>query len=424
MWGFLWKGRRKNRRRAFQPALEGRLEMRALMSRLPSAFFLANTAPQLALQHNEPKFLSAHAPHIQNKRYPRGEGVNFATAHGGQSVQVATPDGHFLVQLTQFIPPAGEGQAATTTSTNSPGTQNPIQGQTPGSGAVQPIGTVRAYAMPGGRVGIIVDGSTTQTELDISPLPFPQRKGFAHSFAYGQTTQSHILNIGQLTVNSGQISAILGYHTADLSGPLTATASTPVDRIAFNALLPGASITTGGDLNTLDILNGVTLNGGPGIHIGRDLNLLNVGTDIDLNGGASIFVGRFLGDTPQPPKGTATGSNFLAQNQALIGAGTTAGTLVPSLSGNIQGNINIGAGSTFTVVSGISNSSINTDATTGATSATPSVFLVDGQVATTTPTLQQTLQIPNLVASTTFVTPTTPPQAANFVAKLGFIPAP
>ena len=34
----------------------------------------------------------------------------------------------------------------------------------------QPIGTVRAYAMSGGRIGIIVDGSTQNTELTINPL--------------------------------------------------------------------------------------------------------------------------------------------------------------------------------------------------------------------------------------------------------------
>ena len=94
-------------------------------------------------------------------------------------------------------------------------------------------------------------------------FPFPQRKGYAHSFAYGSTKQSHILNIGQITVNSGVISAINGYHTADLSGPLTIVGGTqPVDRIAFDALLPGRLDPTGGDLNTLDVLNGVNLNSG------------------------------------------------------------------------------------------------------------------------------------------------------------------
>src|SRR5262249_39398825 len=172
---------------------------------------------------------------------------------------------------------------------------------------VQPLGTIRAYAMGGGRVGLIVDGSTNQTELTISPYPFHQRKGYAHSFAYGSTNQDHLLNIGQITVNSGVIAAINGFHTADLSGPLVISSDQAVDRLSFNSLLPGASIQTGGDLNTLDVLNSVTLNGGPGITVGRDLNLLNVGQDLNLSNGASVRIGRFLGLTPQPPKGTATG---------------------------------------------------------------------------------------------------------------------
>ena len=221
---------------------------------------------------------------------------------------------------------------------------------------VQPLGTVRAYGMSGGRVGIIIDGSTNQTEVDISPYPFHQRKGYAHSFAYGQANESHILNVGQITVNSGVISAINGFHSADLSGPLVIKSTQPVDRLSFDALLPGASITTGGDLNTLDVLNGVNLNSGPGIIIGRDLNLLNVGQDVDLSNGASIIVGRFLGLVPQPPKGTATGGNFLATNQALVGTGTS--TIVPSLSAYIQGNVNIGDGSVFSVANGIPNTSI------------------------------------------------------------------
>ncbi len=40
--------------------------------------------------------------------------------------------------------------------------------------------------MPGGRVGIIVNGSTQNTDLTINPLGQPQEKGFAQSFAYGE----------------------------------------------------------------------------------------------------------------------------------------------------------------------------------------------------------------------------------------------
>jgi hypothetical protein len=410
------EGRRQRSRRVFRPALDGNLESRLLLSKLPGSVFLNNPKPGVAYVNGQPKLRSGSEAHpFPIAKFPRGAKVSTEVAHGGQSVIIGTPDGsHFIVQVTQFIPTPGGSQGST-----SPNAQNPIQGTVPGASAttVQPLGTVRAYAMSGGRVGLIIDGSTNQTEVDISPYPFHQRKGYAHSFAYGSTTQTHVLNIGQITVNSGVISAINGFHTADLSGPLVIGGSQSVDRLSFDALLPGASIQTGGDLNTLDVLNGVTLNSGPGIVIGRDLNLFNAGQDVTLSNGASITVGRFLGLTPQPPKGTATGSNFLATNQALVGTGTS--TIVPSISGYLQGNLTIGAGSTFSVANGIPNTSLL--GTVGSTA--PSVFLINGSLNTSSGTFDQ-VQIPGLSefnTGTTLVNPLTSPavDVNSVVARTG-----
>jgi hypothetical protein len=339
--------------------------------------------------------------------------VSTEVAHGGQSVIIGTPDGsHFIAQITQFVPTPGGNQGSI-----SPNAQPAIQGQTPGvTSPVQPLGTIRAYAMSGGRVGLIVDGSTNQTELDISPYPFHQRKGYAHSFAYGSTNQTHLLNVGQITINSGVISAINGYHTTELSGPLVISGNQPVDRLSFDALLPGASIQTGSDLNTLDVLNGVTLNSGPGIVIGRDLNLFNAGQDVNLSNGASLRVGRFLGLTPQPPKGTATGGNFLAVNQALVGTGSTI-TVVPSLSAYLQGNFIIGNGSVISVANGIPNTAIIGGASP--TSA-PSILLINGTLTTSSGTFSQ-VQIPGISTAntgTTLINPLTG-QSNSIVARAG-----
>jgi|GEM_PF-976837 len=411
---------RRHDRRAFRPSVGGTsvgLEPRLLMT-TGGPFFLRNPSPRVALRFMNPPLFSPAAPQTSTQ-FPRGTGVNTQTAHGGQSVIVATKDGHFKISLTQFIPTAGQGISTSGTSGNIPGTQTPIQGQIPGSAAVQPIGTVRAYAMGGGKVGIVVDASTTQTELDISPMPFPQQKGFAHSFAFGQSTQSHVLDVGQITVNSGSISAILGYHTADLSGPLTVSGDAPVDRIAFNALEPGATIKTGGDLNTLDVLTGANLSGaGTGINIGRDLNLINVGNDLSLSNGANFTVGRFLGTTPQPAKGTATGSNLLAQNQALIGTGTS--TTTPSLAGFIQGNLTIGNGSVFFAGGGIANSSF----TTGGSQPTTSIFLVNGTTTVSSAAQNQQIIFPFFNPGVTIGGPGAIFNAspANFVSQNGFNP--
>lgn len=417
------EGRRTNHR-AFRPTLDGGLESRLLLSKLPGIVFLNHPQPGVAYVHKQPPLRSGtHAHPFPIAVFPRGPAVKVEVAHGGQSVVVATPDGgHFQISLTQFVPTP----PTSTTGAAVAVTQPPIQGQTPGAGPIQPIGTVRAYQMSGGRVGLIVDGTTTQSELDISPVPFKQRKGYAHSFAYGQTNQSHLLNIGQITVRSGVISAINGYHTADLSGPLVISGTQPVDRISFDTLLPGASITTGGDLNTLDVLNGVKLAGGDSINIGRDLNLINVGQDLDLSNGGSLIVNRFMGTTPQPPKGTANGSNILALNQSLVGSGTS--TIVPSLSGYILGNINLGTAGTFKVVGGIASSTL-----TSTTTASTSVVLINGSVIT--PSIDQNvnatgpgIHIANVLPSTTLTAtipnPTPPPPTlqipANFIARAGF----
>ena len=186
------------------------------------------------------------------------------TAHGGQAVEVTALDGsHYMIKLSYTsntiatdIAEGPNGQAGNASSATATSLVSQQNGNYP-----QPIGTVRAYAMPGGRVGIIVDGSTANTDLTINPLGQPQKKGFAQSFAYGEAGRVHLLNIGQLTVTSGQIGAIEGFQDAELSGPLTVAGTSPIDRIAFDAILPGASITTGGDVQTLDVLNNIDLSG-------------------------------------------------------------------------------------------------------------------------------------------------------------------
>ena len=125
----------------------------------------------------------------------------------------------------------------------------------------QPIGTVRAYAMSGGRVGIIVDGSTSNTDLTINPLGDPRRRAspiVSPMASPAGTTCSTSARSRSTTARSGPSK---DSRTAELSGPLQVSGTTAIDRIAFDAILPGASITTGGDVETLDVLNGIDLSG-------------------------------------------------------------------------------------------------------------------------------------------------------------------
>jgi hypothetical protein len=253
-------------RRAFRPALDdGRLEARLVLSQvkaLPGRVSAAAAAVQ--------------APVLRDSTF-----VTPHTANGGRALVIDDIDG----EKWQLNVTGG--------------------------------GTIRAIPRPGGLVDLIVDGTNTTSELTINPRGHDQRKGTAHDFPVGGVRNDGLLHIGSINVTSGSINSILGFHTADLSGPIIIPGTTNVDRIAFSALNPGASILIGrlgangvaglGDLNTLDVLNSINLTSGPGIVIGRDLNLLNVGGAMTLANGANLVVGRDLGLTPQPAKGSGLG---------------------------------------------------------------------------------------------------------------------
>ena len=364
--------RRRPSSRAYRPAIDGKLEDRVLLSsqRIRLEQYLAtnrgllnHTAAGFAFYVNRPPF-TQNAPPF-NRQYRKIQAAAVQTARGGQAADVVAVDGsHFRIQLgyesNTVATTAGDGAAGTyTASTPQTALSTSQPTETP-----QPIGTVRVYAMPNGEVGIIVDGSNDNTELTINPLPTPIRRGYAHSYAYGQANVSHILNIGQITVNSGSIAAIEGFHTANLVGPLVVNGQTTVDRIAFNSIGPGASITVGGTLNTLDVLQGIQLGQAasgttpakPGtISIAGDLNLLNVGQNITLSNGSQFTIGRDLGLVNQPPKGTGTGSDVLTVNFVAISNTITTVTTPPPVSSFIQGSVVINSGSQFSIGRNIDN---------------------------------------------------------------------
>ncbi|MDG3007255.1 hypothetical protein [Paludisphaera mucosa] len=356
--------RPRSPRHTFRPTAtaDARLEERVVMSASPvslhqylslSQRLLANPSPRVARVVGFPAF-TKDAPGVsENPRTILAPVIQ--TIRGGQSVNVVTNDGsRFRIQLgyvsnTQQTSAAEGSAGAYAQGSGSTALSIAQPTETP-----QPQGTVRVYPRPDGSVGIIVDGSTSNTELSINPLPRSIRKGYAHSFAYGQADQSRVLDVSSITINSGAIASILGFHTADLTGPVVVSGTQAIDRIAFRSIQPGASITTGGDLNTLDVLQGVTISGsGDNIAIGRDLNLLNVGGDLVLENGANFFVARDLGLVPQPPKGTGTGSNVLTLNVPLVGTQST--TQFPAVSGFIQGDVIVNPGSQFAIGRAIDN---------------------------------------------------------------------
>jgi hypothetical protein len=346
------------RSRVFRPCLDGRLEDRVLLSSAASKIkdqlalsgdLLRHPGARNGYNLKHPPQLGRGAPEIHGKVRLRAGVAATETARGGQNVEINSGGTHYMVSLSYTsntlatnVAEGLDGQSGASNSSTSAALVSQASATYP-----QPVGVVRAYAMPGHRVGIIVDGSTQNTELTINPLGQQQRLGYAKSFAYGQASLGHLLNVGQLTVNTGQIGDIEGYQSAVLSGPLVAKGTTSIDRIAFDAILPGASITTGGDVNTLDVLNGITLTG-TNIDIGRDLNLLNVGGSITLSNGSDFIVGRNLGLVSQPPKGTGTGTNVLTLNYTSV-SNSIVQVSIPAVGSYIEGNVTVNPGSLFEI---------------------------------------------------------------------------
>lgn len=380
----MWDYRRKNGRkpsRAYQPVMDGRLEERVLLSSATAAInkqlatgahLLKHPSPRNALLAKRPPQLTHDSPYfwVQGHVRKRAGVIAVQTARGGQAVEVTATDGsHYMINLsytsnTLATNTAEGAQVSTGATTTTSEASSLVADQS--ATYPQPIGTIRAYPMPGGEVGIIVDGSTSNTDLTINPLGEPQKKGYAHSFAYGESNRLHLLVIGQITVNSGQvgtkmvgdgeIGAIEGFQDSVLAGPLVALGTAAINRLAFYSINPGASITTGGDVNTLDVLNSITLSGaGTGITIGRDLNLLNVGGNITLENGANFTIDRNLGLVAQPPKGTGTGSNVLSLNFTAVTGSVNTIPPIPSLGSYIQGDVNVNPGSLFTIGGDIYN---------------------------------------------------------------------
>ncbi len=271
--------RSRKDRRAFQPAIDGRLEDRALMSHFGYFGYL----------------------------YPAG---HIQTAFNGQAVLITTQTGQsFYIQ-------------------------------------VQNGGVVKAYAMPGGKFGLKLIGTNNQSVVTINPLVDSEIKNSAHTFNTRQTTYDGLINIGSISVANGMIDDIEGYKTAVLSGPLIATGTNPIDRLAFDAIAPGANIITGGDVNTLDVATTVTLSGAnTGIFVGRNLNFFSTFGDVSIGNGANFIVGNDIGLNAQPAKGT--GPSSIPSNATTL-ASTNVNTFFSYQAFSIQGNVSIAPGSTMT----------------------------------------------------------------------------
>lgn len=170
---------------------------------------------------------------------------------------------------------------------------------------VEGLGTVRGTKASNGRVNLILDGTDQNSIVSVNPVRVVQQ-GLAHRFPRFGPKKDTLLHLNNVTVTSGELNQFLAYRTADLSGSLVISGTPAVDRIALTSVVSGGSISVGGDLNTLDVLNALTLDAGPGLIVGRDLNWMTVGQSVIVQNGANFIVGRDVGLASQPAKGTGT----------------------------------------------------------------------------------------------------------------------
>lgn len=280
----------------FQPHLEGSgLEERALMTVQVLTQLPANKQYPRALSSNPNTKNFIHLGNHMNVIHIRSHKVLTHTAYGGSATLIQDIDGEMW---TAYL-------------------QDPLDKRAP-------AGTIRAIPDTGGRVKLLVDGTTENTELVIEPYNKLRPRNQAHSFAAQMGRQNKLLGVSDIMVSSGRINQILGYRTVDLSGTITLAGDTPVSRIAVNSISGAAGIITGGDLNTLNVYNSAVFDGGKGLSIGRDLNWATVYGNLEFRNGAQFIVGRDIGLNTQPDKGTSTGGKGAIVNGNLYIAPTSS----------------------------------------------------------------------------------------------------
>jgi hypothetical protein len=184
-------------------------------------------------------------------------------------------------------------------------------------------GTIQAFPASDGRVSLVAKNTTSNTLLEINQIiPMHSSTEGAHTFNSAMGGGTGLLNIASITISSGSINSIEGYHTAVLSGPLTVAGTTPVNRIALTAVLPGGSIGVGGDLDTLDILNDADFTNSTGLFVGRDLNWFETGGNVSFTDGANMIVSRGIGQVFQVAKGSGNaGQGMYIGGNLTIGVG-------------------------------------------------------------------------------------------------------
>ena len=259
-----------------------------------SQFLLSHPKVGNAYSHSAPPFLSKHAPRIPHVNRTI-HAAAYQTIRGGQAVNVASVDGtHYRIQLgyisNTVATSAGDGAGGLYCSNDA---HEPQPSFSPRS---SPSQSARFASIPcrAASSASSLTGRIHHRAHHQPPAPadsqglcpqlclWPEREG-----PPAQYRSDH------------------GYqwqHRRDRGLPLGRPVGTGPgprhDHRRPHRLQFSAARRVDPDrrrLNTLDVLQGITLTTGTNIQVGRDLNLLNVGQNITLSGGSQILIGRDMG---------------------------------------------------------------------------------------------------------------------------------
>lgn len=305
-------------RRSFRPALEGthRLESRELLSGIKTVV----TGLPRVLTAREPATGPVARP--EGMGQSQGQGKVTTTAAGPHQ-----PHQRAYAHSPRILTMAG-GRGVRILDGN---------GGIFNVGVESGPGTVRAKALRDGRFEIRAIGTGESSELVITAMRVAGKIGMGHTYNPQLGRGGEVLDIAEIVVTSGEIGSVLGYRTANLSGPLVLDTDAPVNRIALNRLDPGALIQTAGDLNTLNVFTDATLEGdGTGVMVGRDLNWVTIGGDLSIADGATLETDRDLGLVAQPAKDSSPpGVGILVEGSVVLGP-TGSWTVRRDLAGPIM----------------------------------------------------------------------------------------
>ena len=187
-------------------------------------------------------------------------------------------------------------------------------------------GRVRVGHLPHGQVAIALFGTTPATQVTVTPQLIRPRYAGTH------------LQIGKITVSSGQLGSFTAGTTADLVGPMSPL-NGPVQMLQFDALGGAASIQVTGSLGQLAVTNAASFAAGGGLKVAGPVS---VGGNLNDSGAAISATGLAVAGNLSLAAGTLTTTALGVGGAMALGGGADAEVAGGNF--GVVGDLDIAAG--------------------------------------------------------------------------------